>query len=404
MERRDGVPDADPSGPRAPRVLFATTVSKTLRAFLLPLAQHLREKGWRVDGLAHDVTSCDRCQSTFDHVWEIEWSRNPLSPRNLLLTPRLLRGLVIAEDFDLVHVHTPVAGFITRLTLRRLRGQRGLLVVYTAHGFHFHREGSPLLNRVFIALEKLAGRWTDRLVVINREDRDAARKHGIVPVERLCYMPGIGVDLAHYSPSNVTDLEVAQVRDGIGLPPGAPAFVVIAAFTEGKRHADVVRAFAALNHPDAHLVLVGSGKLEGQTRRLADQLTVGARVHLLGVRRDVPVLLRASVASILVSSREGLPRVVMESLALGTPVIGTRIRGTEELLRGECGLLLPVGDIEALTIAMRWVLDNPEEAREMGRRGRLHMNDYDLGRVIAAHDRLYAELLESRDAKAGLSP
>ena len=78
--------------------------------------------------------------------------------------PREIRELVQRNDYDVVHVHSPVAAFVVRFALRRLSRPR---VVYTAHGFHFHRTAGRLRNAAFQSLERLAARWTDELIVIN---------------------------------------------------------------------------------------------------------------------------------------------------------------------------------------------------------------------------------------------
>jgi glycosyltransferase involved in cell wall biosynthesis len=79
----------------------------------------------------------------------------------------------------------------------------------------------------------------------------------------------------------------------------------------------------------------------------------------------------------------------MESLALETPVIGTDIRGTQELLTGDCGLLVEVGDIEGLAEAIAWVLEHPEDANIMGKRGRERASQYDLRYILELHEALY---------------
>src|SRR3954471_13144886 len=157
------------SNGREPRVLFVSTVAVTLRAFLLPIARHFQCKGWRVDALANGARQDPLCRSTFDYVWEVGWCRNLFDLRSLT-TIGQLRRLVAEHEYDLVHVHTPIAAFVTRLALDRLRRERDLQVVYTAHGFHFHPNGGVIGNKIFELLERKAGKWTDFLVVINRED------------------------------------------------------------------------------------------------------------------------------------------------------------------------------------------------------------------------------------------
>jgi hypothetical protein len=93
----------------------------------------------------------------------------------------------------------------------------------------------------------------------------------------------------------------------------------------------------------------------------------------------------------LLPEEKGLPRAVMESICMETPVIGADIRGTRDLLADGCGLLVKVGDIEALGDAIAWVLDHPQEARMIGKRGRERITNYDLRHVIKLHEALYVE-------------
>src|SRR5206468_12970628 len=102
--------------------------------------------------------------------------------------------------------------------------------------------------------------------------------------------------------------------------------------------ADALAAFARLQDlPQVHLALAGAGPLLDRMQRVAQSLGIAGRVHFLGHRRDVPELILASVATLLPSAREGLPRSCMESLCLGVPVIGTRIRGLHDLIAHGAG-------------------------------------------------------------------
>jgi glycosyltransferase involved in cell wall biosynthesis len=380
---------------------MVTTVPDTLQGFLLPFAGHFRSRGFRVDAMAEGVTGQLECVETFDHVWEVSWSRNPLDRRNLFAARRRVRDVVATQGYDLVHVHTPVAAFVTRLALRGLRRAGWPRVIYTAHGFHFYRGGPQPRSAAFRALEKLAGRWTDYLVVINREDEQSARR--LVPPERVRYMPGIGVEVNRYGPHAVSEDDVAQVRRELAVAPGDPLFLMVAEFTPGKRHRDALDAFARIARRDARLAFAGTGTLVEAMKRRATDLAIASRVHFLGLRRDIPAVMRAAVAVLLPSDREGLPRSVMESLSSSVPVVGTRIRGTADLVQEGCGLLVPVGDTAALAGAMAWILDHPDEAREMGRRGRERMADYDVHKIIALHEALYETALAARPAGGDLA-
>ncbi|MBW4543448.1 MAG: glycosyltransferase [Symplocastrum torsivum CPER-KK1] len=379
------------------RLLFITTIPSTLY-FLAPIARHFRAKGWRVDAMAKGIsTSTETCLDAFERRWDVEWSRNPLDLRNFLSAPQQVLQVCTEQEYDLVHVSTPVAAFISRYALKDWRKKGKQKVIYTAHGFHFYSGGALLKNAIFLGLEWLAGHWTDYLVVINHEDEQAAKRYSIVRPEQVRYMPGIGVDAQYYNPSAVSEMEVEKLRQDLGLTPEIPLFLSLSEFIPRKRNEDILRAFARLAHSEAHLAFAGEGPLLEEMQHLASKLGIQHQVHFLGFRQDVPVLIRASVATLLSSSQEGLPRSVMESMSLEIPVIGTEIRGTRDLLEGGYGILVKVGDVEGLTQAMAWVLDHPKEAQATGRRGRERITHYELQLILKLHETLYAEALDAED-------
>jgi glycosyltransferase involved in cell wall biosynthesis len=375
---------------------MVTTLPCTLTSFLLPFAAHFRSIGWQVDGMSCGISSDPKCVQGFDRVWDVAWSRNPLDPRNLVGTPGKIREIVIREKYNIIHVHTPVAAFVTRYALKDLRDRLGCKIIYTAHGFHFYNGGNSVKNTAFINLEKLAGNWTDYLVTINHEDKAAALKYELVAANHAHYMPGIGVDLKYYNRHTVSASAVANVRQGLGIGTDTPLLLSVAEFTARKHHVDAIEAFAKLDRRDVHFALAGTGPLMEKMRQLATELGVADRIHFLGNRSDIPVLMRAACANILVSAQEGLPRCVLESLALEVPTIGTNIRGTKDLLEGGCGLLVDVGDVDGLAAAMAWILDRPTEAAHMAKLASERISTYDLEVITQLHEQLYKEALGFR--------
>lgn len=296
-------------------------------------------------------------------------------------------------QYDIVHTHTPVASFVTRYALKTSRKGGGPKVIYTAHGFHFHPQGRFYKNALFLGLERLAGQWTDYLVVINRDDENAAQRYRLVRESRIVYMPGIGIDTRYYSPESVPVEETSRIRQELGVRHNDPIFLMIAEFNPGKRHRDAIEALKRLSHERVHLVFAGTGPLMEQMRALASTFGLADRVHFLGHRDDIRSLLRASTALVLPSEREGLPRSVMEALSLAVPVIGTDIRGMRDLLADGTGIMVGVGNPQALANAMAWVLDHAKDARMMGQRGRERIEQFDLRRILLHHEDLYDRAL-----------
>ncbi len=377
----------------APRLLIVASVPETLRAFLLPYAQHFRSLGWRVDAAARGGASDEVVTEAFDQVVDVPWSRSPLDPANLTTAAATLRAHVRQERYDLVHVHDPIAAFVTRFALRRLRRTIGVRVVYTAHGFHFFKGNAAHRNAAFYLLELIASRWTDAQIVINREDEAAAKRWPFASRDRVTYMPGIGVDMGRYDPAAVSEDEVRAVRAELGLDPTSTLVTMLAEFNPGKRHRDLVDALARADRPELVIALAGVGPLEEAVRAQCARLGVAERVRFLGFRTDVPVLLRASAALALPSEREGLPRSIMEASCLERPVIATRIRGVTELVTPASGYVVEVGDVEGLAEALQAIVDDPDGAAAKGRAGRVAMRTFDLAPVLGAHEALYADLL-----------
>ena len=377
-----------------PRLLIAATVSTTLGAFLLPFARHYRRLGWQVDAIASGASKCEDCASNFDRVWDIEWSRNPADIFGVLSGLRRVRKIVTDGDYDIVHVHTPVAAFVVRAALRK-RGRRPL-VVYTAHGFHFHPAGSAWKNAIFEGLERLAGKWTDALITINEEDFESAKRLQIVHVDRLFFMPGIGIDLTSYSKDVVSKEQLHMLRDELALHQSGRIFLQVAEFLPNKRHCDTLRAFSYLKTP-ATLLLAGPGPKQSEMQELARQLGIADRVRFLGPRRDIPALMRLADVVLLTSEREGLPRSVMEAMAMGKPVIGSDIRGIRDLLRDGRGKLFPVGDLNSLAAMMTALAQDPNAREKFGATGRKAIVNYDIKTVLSHHDDVYERLLAFDD-------
>ncbi|MCX7593496.1 MAG: hypothetical protein N2235_07000 [Fischerella sp.] len=121
-------------------LLIVTTIPATLRAFFIPITHHFQSQGWRVDGMAKEILASSECLKAFNQVWDVELSRNPLKPQNLMVASQQIQRVVEKEKYDLVLVSTPVAAFVTRFALNGLRKQGKLKIC-------LHSPRLPLLSR-----------------------------------------------------------------------------------------------------------------------------------------------------------------------------------------------------------------------------------------------------------------
>ena len=334
------------------RMLMCATVGVTIRAFLLPYAADLRRRGWQVDAVAADIGQLDPADEYFHNKHSVSWARSFWRPRRILVAMVELRRIIRDGRYDIVHTHTPVASFLARVVCRTLPLPNRPKVIYTAHGFHFYRGGNTVTSAFFLLLEKFAGHFTDYIVVINREDFEAVHRHRIVPASAVFFTPGIGVDLARYSRPVDREARAAVLCQELGLDQNVPLLLVVAEFIPRKRQIDVLLAMRQCQHRTFHVVFVGEGPLLPRMKQLAKRWGLSERCHFVGFTDRVPHLMGAVTGLLLPSTREGLPRSVMEAMAVGTPVVGSDIRGTHELLRDACGLLVPAKRPTALAEAI----------------------------------------------------
>ncbi|GIV76563.1 MAG: glycosyl transferase [Litorilinea sp.] len=289
--------------------------------------------------------------------------------------------------FDLIHADLPLAGILARLLGRR----HGIPVVYTEHNLleRYH----PLTR----GLHQATYAWHDQVLAVSGEVAASVARHGLdrrTRVATLCN--GVPVEQVRAEATRLDDL-----RRELGLPPGCPVVGAVAVFRAQKRLDDwlAVAARVAAARPDVHFLLAGDGPEMPQVRRQVQALGLAERVCLPGFRADGRRLLGLPDVYLLTSGFEGLPMALLEAMALGKPVVATRVGGVPEAVRhGEEGWLAPVGDVDGLS---RWVLhllDRPDQARAMGARAAARVETaFHTRQRVQAIEACYAALLEPRN-------
>jgi len=385
-----------PSPVAAPRLLVVTTVSTTLDAFLLPYADHYRARGWQVDALAAGASTHPGLDAHYNRLYDASWRRRVGGVRHAWRTvravwsaPREVREIVTNGAYDLVHVHTPIAAWITRFALRHRAPTTK--VIYTAHGFHAYPGANRVRNAVLRMFERVAAAWTDYLVVINADDFALATRDRLAPADRIVHHPGIGVDTAHYRSASAVDRR--STRQAMGLDDAQPLIVVVAEFNRNKRQVDVIEALALLVTSATVMptvLFLGDGPRRAAMEALAVARGVTAHVRFLGHRRDVAEVVASADALLLPSQREGLPRCLLEAMAMHVPVIASDARGSRDLVAHGRGTSYRTGDVAALARALADLLQQPSDARvRAGRAADWIDREAALSHLLARHDALY---------------
>ena len=344
------------------KVLEVTNVDFSLRHFLVPLMRGARARGHEVVGACADGPLLQGVRAEGLRVVAVPMARS-LSPAAQWRAFWALVRLIRAERPDLVHGHMPISGFLARLAARAC-GVRH--VAYTCHGFLFQQPG-PLWRRgLGLAVEWLGGRLTGVFTTVSTEEAGVARWYGI---HRGAVAVGNGRDPALFRPD---PLARARVRAQLGCAPDAVVVVIVSRLVRHKGHKELLAAMQAV--PGAELWVVGerlpSDHGEGEEGWFADA-GLGPRLRRLGMRGDVAAVLAAADVFALPSQFEGLPMSVIEAMLCGLPVVATDISGPrEQVVKGETGLLVPLGDVPALARALDRLVRNEALRARMGEAGR----------------------------------
>ncbi len=212
-----------------------------------------------------------------------------------------------------------------------------------------------------------------------------------------------GLDLERLTPGETSRRKICE---DLGLPPDEN--IKFITLTANLRHAVknqpmFLRAAKKVSgkFPDAHFVFAGEGELKADLENLAGQLQIADRAHFVGGCARIPELLSVSFAGVLTSVAEGFSNSILEYMSANLPVVATDVGGASEAIAdGETGFLIASNDADALSEKLIWLLENPDEAEKMGRRGRKTVEEkFSCENQLAKTLELYERTVEKSKSK-----
>ncbi|HBI44287.1 MAG TPA: glycosyltransferase family 1 protein [Planctomycetales bacterium] len=279
-------------------------------------------------------------------------------PLDFGVVPRLL-NVCRRERVSIWHGHDYKTNALGLLLNRFWR----MRLVTTVHGWVHHTARTPLYYR----LDRLCLPYYEKVICVSEDLYRLSRECG-VPADR-CELLENGVDLDDYRRRR----SAAEAKRRLNLPPQRLLVGAVGRLSAEKALDLLIRAIHQLQRDGlvADLVVVGEGDERPRLEALIAELGLADRVRLLGYRADLPDWYEAMDVFALSSLREGLPNVLLEAMALETPVVATRIAGVPRLVRHEeNGLLVEPGSVEELTGALGRLLRDPDLRDRLARAGR----------------------------------
>ena len=359
-----------------------------------------------------------------------EMSRE-ISANDLVTVWKLLR-LFQRERPDIIHTHTAKAGTVGRvagwlyrwLTPAALLGHpRSCRFVHTYHGHIFHSYYGLFKTKVFLAIEKILARMTDRVVVISQQqyneihDKFGVGRRGqfaLIHEGQFAIIP-LGLDLEVFSQ---WEERRQTARKDLGLADTDLAVGIVGRLTEIKNHAFFLDAAARYKQlfglvetasgeeQRLRFIIIGDGQLRNSLEEQARALGLQDDVIFAGMRNDPESFYSALDVVALTSLNEGTPLTLIEAMANARPVIATAVGGVVDLL-GSCnskaskayticehGIGVKSHDVDAYSQGLKFLLERETLRREIGERGRAFVeHSHSKERLVADVVALYEELL-----------
>lgn len=363
------------------KAAFIASVSGHIQCFHIPYLKYFKEKGYETYVVTRDEETIDYCDK---HI-TVPFERSPFSKSTFIAYGKL-KKVIEKENFDIIHCHTPVAAFLTRLASRKAR-KKGTKVIYTAHGFHFFK-GAPLLNwLIYFPIEWISSFFTDALITINKEDYKNAKKY--LHAKNTYYTHGIGVNSTRFSEKEV---EKNEILESLNIGQNAKIIFSVGELNKNKNHKVILNALAKIKDDNLFYIIAGDGPMKGPLLALAKELKVSDRFKLLGYRNDIDKLLRISDVFCFPSYREGLPLSVMEAMSSGVPVVASDIRGNSDLIdNGKGGFLCQPENSESFKESIQILLENQALREEFVKYNKKKIQNFSLQSVLEEMINIYKE-------------
>jgi glycosyltransferase involved in cell wall biosynthesis len=248
----------------------------------------------------------------------------------------------------------------TALMARTAQAVRKVPIVNVGHGWPAERY-ARVARPMAVA---------DRVVAVSPDVKNRLVAAGLE--QSLIVTVHNGVDCRPFATAPDADTR-AKVRAELGAPEEDHLLVVTVGRLEDQKshqHIYTVAERLRASHPHLRFAIVGAGTRQDELTALGEQLGVSDRVRLAGRRSDIPDVLGSADLFVNCSDWEGMPLSTIEGMAAGLPVVATRTEGAAQLFTDDTGLVVPVGDLDALTAAIVALAEAPARREAMGKAAR----------------------------------
>lgn len=345
------------------KITVIGTLASSLYNFRGQLLKDLKSANLEVTALATSASNYDiKAVEALGAVYiNYPVTRSGLSPVQDFRTFAVLRNIFKKQQPDMILAYT-IKPIIWGAFAARISPNCRFYALVTGLGFAFQKGNwkKNLLMKLVIFLYKTALKRADRVIFQNPDNQQVFIELGIVPEYKTCVVNGSGVDINHF--------DVKPLSKN-------PTFLLIARLLGDKGIREYITAANRVKkqYPKAIFQLVGpeDPSPDGISLHELSQLNRNKAVEYFGATDDVRPYIENCNIFVLPSYHEGLPRTVLEAMAIGRPILTTNVPGCREtVVDGENGWLVEKANVEQLVERMTWFIENPQEWQRMAEASR----------------------------------
>lgn len=342
---------------------------------LSEMIPRIKNHGYDVDVLVFDGSFTPLMKHLIDNGVHVLYLRqNHGYPYSIL---NLIKLIPIVRKYNIVHSHTTPAQlfcFIAKFFYP------SLFLITTEHSTYNHRRGKMM----FKMLDRMMYSSYAKIICIGKKPKENLEKQiGCLSDRSVIIENGIDIDLYNKTLPISRDKISCSVDDYI--------LTMVGRFTDAKDQNTIIKALTYL--PDKFkLILVGDGPLKELATMYAKNLGLKDRVVFLGLRSDVPSIIKASDVAILSSHWEGFGLAAVEGMASQKPVIATNVAGLREVVEG-AGLLFKVGDAETLSHMVLRLYKDKDFYKDISLKCYERAQKYNIDNVALNYEKVYDEFI-----------
>jgi glycosyltransferase involved in cell wall biosynthesis len=355
---------------------------------MVDLLPRLKEKGYEVDLLLFDGTDTPfrrQAEAADIKVMHTRIGGSVYNPINLIkLIPYLRR-------YDIVHTHNTAPQLFAAIGSVLCSA----VLCTTEHNTSNRRRGW----RWYATIDRWMYNRYKQVICISQKAEETLREYLVKSKANICTVNN-GVDISKYANAKPSD-ELQRIA------PGCKAITMVAGFRWEKDQDTLINAMKLLasgnskDRPlsaemngscDFHLFLVGDGSRRSGCERLAKDNGVADRVHFMGLRTDVPNILRASDYVVMSSHFEGLSLSSVEGMSVGKPFLASNVNGLREVVEG-AGLLFEHQDAESFAKLIQQLDTDNELYKNVAQQCRERAKQFDIAKMVDGYDKVYKSLM-----------